>query len=237
MNNSQEMVSIVTVTLNNCSRLEETLNSIVSQSYSNKELIVIDGGSTDGTLDLLRRPVSVLMNSTSEPDSGIYDAMNKGVRMTSVNSRYTIFMNAGDTFCNSHVISDVMTNAQSNACHLYGDIMRDGRRVESCKKINYYKLSTNMVCHQAFFFLTQSLRSHPYDIRYKLCADYKLLLELVRAGDRFEYLDTAVAAYDGTGVSTQRRDLLRSEKEEIRNQYPRLKFWHVVKTRARFMKR
>ena len=229
MSSLPKLVSVVTVTLNDRDNLLATLQSVESQSYENVEHILIDGGSTDGTLEYLSRVNVNSRKVISEPDDGIFDAMNKGTHLTAANSHYTIFMNAGDTFSHSDVVSDVINASESNASHLYGDIAIHGCQVKSSKTLNHYKLSNRMVCHQSFFFLTDSLRRFPYDTQYKCSADYKLLLQLLDNGECFEHIDLVVANYDTSGVSSRHRDKVRQERKHIRRYFPKARVWYTVK--------
>lgn len=222
------LVSVVTVTLNNCNGLRNTLESVFSQTYKELEHIVVDGDSKDQTCDLLKKFDNGKLKYISEPDQGIYDAMNKGVSLTSEESKYVIFMNSGDIFYNSQVVSDAMQLAKSDNCHIYGDVISEGKLISSVKNINYYKLSTNMVCHQAILFLKKSLTNTKYDTEYRICSDYKLLLDLIKKGDCFEYIGFPIAIFDKSGISSSNRDLLKEEKN-IRKQFLLLQIWRFLK--------
>ena len=96
MNNNQSKVSVITVVYNDVSNIEETILSVINQDYPNIEYVVIDGGSSDGTIELIKRYEYKLAYYLSEPDNGIYDAMNKGI--VKVKGQLVNFMNSGDTF-------------------------------------------------------------------------------------------------------------------------------------------
>ncbi|MBP5219574.1 MAG: glycosyltransferase, partial [Bacteroidaceae bacterium] len=105
MQNSNPIISVVTVTFNSLPLLKKTMQSVESQDYENIEYLIIDGASSDGTADYLEKYDWRNIKFVSEPDGGIYDAMNKGIRMAS--GDYCIFMNAGDCFASPTVVSDV----------------------------------------------------------------------------------------------------------------------------------
>ena len=106
----QPTFSIITITYNAVRLVEQTLLNVLSQSYPNIEYIVIDGGSTDGTVDIIRRYESGLAYWVSEPDKGIYDAMNKGLQKAT--GDYVWFINAGDTLCSSDTVQSVVSKLQ-----------------------------------------------------------------------------------------------------------------------------
>lgn len=106
----QPTFSIITITYNAVRLVEQTLLNVLSQSYPNIEYIVIDGGSTDGTVDIIRRYESGLAYWVSEPDKGIYDAMNKGLQKAT--GDYVWFINAGDTLCSSDTVQSIVSKLQ-----------------------------------------------------------------------------------------------------------------------------
>lgn len=121
----QPTFSIITITYNAVRLVEQTLLNVLSQSYPNIEYIVIDGGSTDGTVDIIRRYESGLAYWVSEPDKGIYDAMNKGLQKAT--GDYVWFINAGDTLCSSDTVQSVVSRLQKRKALpdiIYGDEYR-----------------------------------------------------------------------------------------------------------------
>jgi glycosyltransferase involved in cell wall biosynthesis len=214
------LVTIVTVTYNCEGLIEPTIESVCSQTYPNKEHIIVDGGSDDATVSIINKHRHCISQLVSEKDHGIYDAMNKGIRLASPDSHYITFLNAGDIYVDSDVIQKTISRAKSFCTNLYGNISVHRKVLEAPGKLSQWSLSTNMVCHQACFFLTETHRKFLYDTRYKICADYKLLLELTRAGELFEKIDITVAEMDVSGVSHSERSLLFAEKNAIRKMYP-----------------
>ena len=113
------LFSIITVSYNAKESIEDTINSIVNQTYSNFEYIIVDGGSTDGTLDIIRKYEDKISYWISEPDNGIYDAMNKGLAICK--GEWINFMNSGDLFYNDHVLVDIYRYCDFKKFHiLYG---------------------------------------------------------------------------------------------------------------------
>lgn len=215
-------VTVITVTLNCENELPVTFKSVLAQSHKNIEYIVVDGVSSDNTPNIIAHHLPHITHYVSEKDAGIYDAMNKGIRLSSPESKYIIFMNAGDTFYNDRVIEDALNTPGIDGYHIYGNIAENGKVILTPKSLNTYIIATNMVCHQAIFFKTDIIRSVMYDCAFKICADYKLLVELLQMGERFRKLDVTVANYHSHGISRVRRAELHAEKAAIRSQYPRL---------------
>lgn len=191
---------MVTVTYNALAALKETMASVDAQDYDNMEYIVVDGASEDGTADYLASYTGRLTTWVSEPDRGIYDAMNKGVgKATGV---YCIFMNAGDTFADAHVLSTVAEHLTSGEDVIYGDILKQGERVVAREPRNCHKM---FYCHQAAFVSVDCLRQIPFDISHKMSADFKQVKLMQSAGKSFVHIDVVVADFDVTGVSNTRR--------------------------------
>jgi glycosyltransferase involved in cell wall biosynthesis len=223
------LVTIVTVTYNCAPLIAATLKSVAAQTYPNKEHILVDGGSTDGTVEIINQHRQSIAQFVSEKDNGIYEAMNKGIQLASPESRYITFLNAGDIYTDKDVIQNMIMGAQSTQTHLYGNISVNHKVAEAPDKLNFFSLSTNMVCHQACFFQTETHRKFLYDTQYKIAADYKLLLELIRTGQSFEKINLTVAEMDVSGVSHTERALLLAEKDKIRKLYSDVYFYTVIK--------
>lgn len=139
-------VSIITVTYNAESLLERTLQSVLVQRYADKEIVVVDGQSSDGTVAVIKRHAAAIQSWVSEPDKGIYDAMNKGVRMAT--GDWILFMNAGDTFASDDVLQrlfDAVDPAQADV--VYGDVVKGG--VVKAAPRQYRLYHRMLFCHQS----------------------------------------------------------------------------------------
>lgn len=222
-NPSHPLVSVITVTYNVVSQLEKTLSSIESQQYTPIETIVVDGKSTDGTVDIIRKHEEHIAKWVSEPDGGIYDAMNKGVRMA--NGEWVIFMNAGDTFASDDVLQKIFEK-QQDADIIYGDVLKDG----SVKKApeHYYLYHRMLFCHQSSLTRRQLLLGCPFDTSHRLSADLKFFLTQYLRKAKFKYVNLPIADFDTTGVSNSRRSTgLRDNMRVVKETIPmpqRLKF-------------
>lgn len=214
-------VSIITVCYQAKDRLEETIRSVTGQTYTNKEYIIIDGGSTDGTLQIIGNYARHIDKLLSEPDSGIYDAMNKGLSQTSSDSEYVMFMNAGDLFYDSEVLEKVLPGRRGET-HLYGNLFKDGKFVAQPARLGSFFLSTKMLCHQSILFSTALHRNYPYDVNYRISADFKAVLEMIRDGNQFEKVNETICTYEGGGVSDTNREELFRQRLEILQDHPKL---------------
>lgn len=227
------LVTVITVTLNCEESIARTIESVASQDYENTEYIIIDGKSSDETPSIIRTYSNCISKFITEEDEGIYDAMNKGIRLSSPDSRFVNFLNAGDVFHDSKVVRYIALSANDKYSHIYGNFEQDEKRVKTPEKMNQFVLSTNMVCHQAIFFRTATHRNYLYDTRFKICADYKLLIDLIRRGDHFFKIDKTLVNFDTSGVSHLKRKLLHEEKKTIRKLYMKIYFFYILKKSIR----
>ena len=177
---------MITVCRNSRTTIADTFDSLQSQTYSNIEHIVIDGASTDGTLELLQRHRAAITHLISEPDKGIYDAMNKGLRLAT--GEYVAYLNADDVYAHADVISRVVSVAtEGDYDAVYGDLVYVSQS-DPQKIIRYWrscKYKPGMVewgwmpAHPTFFIKTAILREiGGFDIRFRYQADFELMLRL-----------------------------------------------------------
>lgn len=199
------LITIVTVTRNAETLLQQTIESVQKQNYPNLEYIVIDGNSSDNSLDLIRHN-SRISRWISEPDRGIYDAMNKGIDMAA--GDWILFLNAGDTFASSDALS-ALINASANADVVYGDVVRGGKpdSEEGILKHASQSLKGHRLpfCHQSVIIRRRLLKVLNFDISHKYSADFKQYKELIKAGARFKYIPKPIARFDTSGLSSSRR--------------------------------
>ena len=205
------LISVVTICYNAKNDLEKTILSVLSQTYQDIEYIVIDGGSTDGTVDIIHKYSERLFYWISEPDKGIYDAMNKG--MDRATGSWINFMNAGDTFCDNEVIKNIFGyNDLSDYSVIYGDCY-----VSKLNQLQYLKASSMKkvhvqmpFCHQSSFIRKTRLR---FSIDLKIAADYQMIYEYYRMNgiSSFLYISKPISVFDATGISTTNNNLLQKE--------------------------
>ena len=196
------LLTVITVNYNGGPHLEETILSVLNQSYSNIEYIVIDGGSTDGAVDLLRRYEDAIDYWVSEPDKGIYDAMNKGIRLSS--GEWLNFLNVKDVFYDRSTVETVAeTCFKDSARFIYSDVMLTGGGREPFRYVCDHR--RKIINHQASIYRKSLHEEHGlYMVAPKLSiADY-VFFSLVSSED-FRKIASPIAIYDTTGVSQSRR--------------------------------
>jgi glycosyltransferase involved in cell wall biosynthesis len=205
-------ISIVTVVFNDRQHLEQTILSVLGQTYQNIEYIIIDGGSIDGTVDIIRRYEDRVAYWQSEPDRGIYDAMNKGISAAS--GDWINFMNSGDTFCRSDVLSTIFPGKVVQADLIYGHHQVNyHERFSMVKKALDLKfLWKGMVFrHQSLFVRTALMKQHPFDLSYRIGADYEFIFFAYMNNYSFHNCDQVIAAVSTGGVSE--KNLLLGNQE------------------------
>lgn len=177
---SNPKVSVVTVVYNSEQYIERTIKSVVSQTYSNIEYIVIDGGSSDSTIDIVNKYIDRIQFFISEKDNGIYDAMNKGIKLS--NGEWLIFMNSGDVFFDSNVIKNIFEGKEfpEKIKAIFGDKIDVKRNYEKyVKSFPIWYIKRNMPCsHQSIFVRTSKKSDILFDLQYKYCADYKVIYSI-----------------------------------------------------------
>jgi glycosyltransferase involved in cell wall biosynthesis len=214
--------SIITVCLNEATAIRVTCDNICNQSLDDFEWIVIDGGSTDGTLEVLKEYSDKIDLLVSEPDSGIYNAMNKGAAKAV--GKYLIFMNGGDCFANSNAL--LHSSKAPEVQMLYGDIYLGDIHGNIMTYPNYigsdYMLS-NRISHQATFYERDVFElSGGYDESLQISADYDLYIRLLKQQNISHYhIPHPIAIFDLEGISNSRqfRQLRKQENHRIRKKY------------------
>jgi glycosyltransferase involved in cell wall biosynthesis len=204
--NTSPLITVITVNYNNAEALEKTIQSVISQTYSSVEYIVIDGASTDNSIDVIKKYESKITKWVSEKDKGIYHAMNKGVDRAS--GSWVCFLNCGDIFVNNQIIQQLVDNIQScGADIVYGNILveqQDGTLKERVarKPCNIHRMH---FCHQSAFVKICLLNIFPFDEKYKMSADFKFFKECYHDDRKFVHVNFPIVIYDTSGVSNVRR--------------------------------
>ena len=207
-------ISIITVVYNDKDGLQKTIDSVASLNYDNIEFIVIDGGSNDGTAELMRKYESNIDYWVSEPDDGIYDAMNKGIK--AANGVWVNFMNAGDYFANENVLNEMDFTANKKVDILYG---YKSQKEKLFYPMNIRNLEIGMIFgnHQSMFFNRKKLQSELYyDEKYKIYADYELVNRIYKLKNSvINFIDVLVADFEGGGISEKPSTQKRKDKYRI----------------------
>jgi glycosyltransferase involved in cell wall biosynthesis len=193
---------VITVCRNAVNEIGKTIESVINQSYAHIDYIVVDGGSTDGTLEVIRSAHTAISAWVSEADTGIYDAMNKGVRLAK--GTWVVFMNAGDTFYSPDSLRQLISSAPDHCDILYGDhevrYLTGHRRIQRAKPL--VDLWKGMLCsHQAMISRTELLLEHPFDQSQSITADFAFLVRQHVRGRRVCKRDVVVASILAGGLS------------------------------------
>ena len=217
-------ISIITVCRNEEANIRRTCESVCSQTVADSEWIVIDGASTDGTLDILSEYKDRIGVMVSEPDRGIYDAMNKGVARAS--GRYLIFLNGGDRFADNDVLKTAA--GASGAGILYGDLIFE--RPDGSRELKRFPdalsrrwLLKHMMPHQSSFIKRELFERYGnYDTSFRIAGDYDLFVRLLHVEKVSAlHLPEPIAVFNGDGVSSnpEFRALRKMENHRVRKTY------------------
>jgi glycosyltransferase involved in cell wall biosynthesis len=212
-------ISIITVNYNDKAGLEKTLKSITSQTWTDFEFLVIDGGSTDGSKELIESYADKIDYWTSEPDKGVYNAMNKGIM--AAKGEFVIFMNGGDVFRNESVLENVEKKLVKEYDIYYGDNYKVSPGSKR-KKIYPAKLSfsffyTSSLNHQSTFIRRQLfLDNYLYKEDYKIAADWDFFIYTIcKKNVPYKYLNMTISEYDFTGISSTEKYKSATEIERF----------------------
>ena len=208
--------SVITIVLNDLAGIKRTAKSVQGQKYKNFEWIVIDGGSTDGTREYVEALPVQPDYWVSEPDGGVYCAINKGVRHAS--GEYVICMNAGDVFHSEKVLEKV-ANRKLAADVVYGDWIKSrSTGNEFCAApviLPKFYFFNNNICHQAMFVKTAILQESGYDERYKIFADWARWQCLSMGGGTFQHLPIVVCDFEAEKGLSSRGGVQRDREMEM----------------------
>ncbi len=209
-------LSIITVNLNNRDGLQKTIDSVVSQTFRDFEWVVIDGGSTDGSMELIERYADHFSYWVSEPDKGIYNAMNKGIKIAK--GEYLQFLNSGDWLCDETTLERCFAHGFS-ADIAYGDLFFcNGTDKEVChypQFVSFRLFYLSSIGHPASFIKRSILQETLYDEELKIVADWKFFLAQALRNKRFEHIDEIVCCFDNRGISATNPDLANQERQRV----------------------
>ena len=218
---SKPAFTIVTVCLNEKDSVGQTLDSIFAQECRNLEVVVVDGGSIDGTVEVLKEYKEKFLNNNiqfiliSEKDSGIYDAMNKGIGIAK--GEMICFLNAGDKFIDNRVLSNVLPLCNEHTSVIYGDTLRvrlvGGRELYKLQKpFDMERIRTGMpFCHQSSFVKNSIAKELRFNDKYTIAADYDMFARIYNSNETFVYAPFPVAVFYENGIS-ENNYVLRTEE-------------------------
>lgn len=212
-------ITVVTVTYNAEQYLEQTIKSVIEQDYCNIEYIIIDGASTDGTIEIIKKYEEHIDYWVSESDNGIYDAMNKGIDVAT--GEWINFMNAGDSFCEKETLSNVFSSETIKYDLIFGD------NLYLTNSNSFYKKAIGLdgifnstpCCHQSLFCKTAVAKEIKFDISYKFISDHDFMLKAYTSNNKFKYLEFPIAKYRAGGFYENNRFLATIEQIYMISKY------------------
>lgn len=207
--------SIITINLNNCNGLQKTIKSVANQTCRDFEYIIIDGGSTDGSVEVIKDYTDRIDYWVSEPDKGIYNAMNKGI--LKAHGDYLLFLNSGDLMYNNNVLEKCSMLLDKDI--VVGYITRmDGKSEAHYNQqdITMMHFFHGHLPHQAMFFKKDLFKDKLYDENYRIVSDWKFYMEQLVYNDcSFKAIDINIAIFDCDGISNRNKDVTYLEKQDV----------------------
>lgn len=221
---NENKISIITVVRNDKTNIRATINSVLSQTYSNIEYIVIDGASMDGTLDIIREYENQIAELISEPDKGVYDAMNKGTAIAT--GKWICYMNSGDQFADTDVLYRIFIDNKNNVLDkdvIYSDVIADYKTKQKIRIAKNLKLFYQGIpfSHQAHLIKASIAKNKPFNLKYAITADYDFLYAIFKESAKFYYFEHPIAIVDvTTGISKNvNLNILYKDFLEINKKY------------------
>lgn len=231
------LISIITTVYNGIEHIEKSIESVIGQTYDNIEYIIIDGGSTDGTFDVIQRYNNVIDYWVSEPDDGVYDAMNKALRI--FRGDYVLFLGCDDIL--HDVLHEVVSRFDKAAKSYYGNVVLSSSNTKYDGRFYSLKLFLKNIPHQAIFYSRKVFEQYRFDTKYRAVADYALNLTIFHDQNLgFRYIPGTIATYnDESGVSVTLVDRVFSADKPgiIKNNFPVCHYIIYRIIRALFRKR
>lgn len=215
------MFSIITVNLNDAEGLRRTIRSVVAQSCKDFEFLVIDGGSTDGSVGVIEEYNDRITYWVSEKDSGIYNGMNKGV--LAAKGEYLIFLNSGDSFASETVLEEMNSTKKDSPDIMIGKVNIVGNsHIEKTdvglrsEDISLFSLYLYGIPHQACFIKRSLFENCLYDETYRINSDWKFFLQkIIMEGCSYQVIPVTVSNYDNSGISSTQTERLLAERAAI----------------------
>lgn len=218
-----EKISIITVCYNAEKTIERTIRSIINQNYPDIEYVVVDGKSTDKTIEILEKYKNDIGIIVSEKDKGIYDAMNKGIALSS--GSYVLFLNADDYLFSSDTIKNLMSvvSTEHDTDIFYGNVLmyEDNNgyaKIWKPEPVSSKLLYRSTLPHPSTIFKRSLFEKiGMYDDSYKIAADFEFYVRAFRNGAKFRYVDQLVSvfSYGGISTSSENKKLTHDEREQI----------------------
>jgi glycosyltransferase involved in cell wall biosynthesis len=213
--NVKKQLSIITINLNNAKGLQKTIQSVRKQSFADFEYIIIDGASTDGSVEVIDEHKTLFSYSISEPDNGIYNAMNKGIQKAV--GKYCLFLNSGDYLCESTTLQKIFSHNPTQDI-IYGDSVNGDIYCRYPEKLTPLYLFRKPILHQASFIKRELFEKYGfYNEKYKIVSDWEFFLKtLYKAKVSYVYIpNIPIVYFDMGGINNTQQQLLQDEKEQM----------------------
>lgn len=215
-------LSVITINYNNCEGLSKTIQSVVNQTWKEFEYIIIDGGSTDGSVDVIKKYADKITYWVSEPDKGIYHAMNKGIDVAK--GEYCLFLNSGDSLFDKRTFSEVSVEL-NGADVITGTLMLDsGTFCLSPTEVTipYLYKDCGSLSHPSSFIKSHLLKKYHYDEELKIVSDWKFFIQvLIMDGVSYKSISQIISIFDCTGISSNSEMLLKERHYVLENDFPK----------------
>ena len=215
MINRNPKVSIIVVSLNTKLFFLETVKSIINQCYKNKEIIIVDGNSVDGTVQEIKKLKNKFSKIIIKKDKGIYDAMNRGIRISS--GKWILFLNSGDIFNNRKVLSNIFRNQLFNKDIIFGNTLVKNNNIRRFVEGKNFTKNTIVMpfCHQSTMVKTDILKKNQFSLKYKYSSDFNFFFKCFEKKIKFYKLNQIIAHVRANGVSDKNRQKVYNENIQI----------------------
>lgn len=217
------LLTIITVNFNDFEGLKKTLESVATQKSKNFEYLVIDGGSKDNSPSLLNQYKEIITYSVSEPDTGIYNAMNKGIHYA--NGKYLLFLNSGDILFDDDVVTNVTAYLESNIDCISGNLFYIEKGVSYTRKhpekLTFSYIMSRTISHPSTFIKKELFEVYGYyNEKNKIVSDWEFFFKVLGLnGASYKSIDVTITNFDMTGISSTNHELVLKEKKEVLQRY------------------
>lgn len=216
---NKPLISVIVPTKNRADQLSECLETISQITFNGLEIIVVDGGSIDNTIEIINQYSKIIHNYISEPDCGVYDALNKGCMLAS--GRYFLFLGADDRLLDT--LEDISRHLIDPYTIYYGDVVLQNSKYHYDGQFSAWKLARTNISHQAILYPENVFKSYRYNLKYPIQADWELNMRLWDDPRyRFQYIDYPIAVFGEEGLSSVKEDTEFNHiyLELIKNYFP-----------------
>lgn len=213
-------VSVITICWNTANEIEETINTVLSQTFTDYEILIKDGLSTDGTVDIVNRIISEHPDKdirlVSKKDTGIYNAMNQAI--DEANGEWLVFANCGDGFYSKDALANMCEKISDDADIIYGDAVMRDEYGDAIWRGDVSIIEKKMAfCHQASMIRTTVAREIRFNEQLKIAADYNMMLASYKKGYKFVYANSIIAVFNLDGVSSTKFEANVNERFLVRH--------------------